>query len=104
MLLLLSEPPEDAPAIKPETVESFLRFKRNEPNSPLLDSSTQQPVLDILGNGITCDGAWNTPKMGDIFQASIQDLHIDCHHVGVLKDACEDCCQKVKTICHQGCR
>jgi hypothetical protein len=59
MLLLLPTPPEHCPSMN-ANLEEFFRFKQQPKDTPLKDERGN-PVLDIEGNQILCDGRWKSP-------------------------------------------
>jgi hypothetical protein len=55
------------------SLEEFFQFKQQPKDTPLKDEH-RNPVLDIVGHQILCDGCWKSPYM-DSYKASISDLH-----------------------------
>jgi hypothetical protein len=51
----------------PTPLEEFLRFKRQPTDTPLKDQRGN-PVLDIEGDQILCDGHWKSPYMDSYWQ------------------------------------
>lgn len=103
MLMLLSPSPKNAPSMKVETVESFLRFKRNDTGMPLKDTPDRNMLKDIFKNDIHCEGTWKAPKNTDIYCAAIVNLHIENDQIGAYEEACEDCRKKPLNKRHNGC-
>ena len=91
MLMLLKKPPAHCPSMSVNTLEEYMRFKRLEPDEPLLDEHGT-PVLDVFGTPITCEGGWIAPKNIKIFRAAIFDLHIANNQTSEeYEEQCEDC-------------
>ncbi|KAJ3233366.1 hypothetical protein HDU81_002299 [Chytriomyces hyalinus] len=59
-LMLLDNPPARPPSVNKETIIKFINFKRDKEGTPLLHNN--EPVLDIFGNQVLCQGGWNDPK------------------------------------------
>jgi hypothetical protein len=56
MLMLLVRPPTNVPAMRVETIDLFLRFKRQSTNSPLLFEDDETEALDIFGTPVLAEG------------------------------------------------
>jgi hypothetical protein len=108
ILILLSPAPQNVPAMKLETVDEFLRFKRMSVNSPLTttyrSSTTNNQVKDVFGDPIFTEGGWKAPKNEMIYAAAIANLHYANNHTSEYTDACEDCRAKPANEQYQGCR
>jgi len=75
MLVLLSPCPKNVPSMKLETVEGFLRFKRQQKGVQLTKVSSSDPICDVFGKLLACNGKWRAPKNADIFKAAIMGLY-----------------------------
>lgn len=105
MLLLLVKPPKNAPAIRVDSAEEFLRFKFDTINSPLYEELFRGsvPINDVFGDAMSADGGWNAPKIALIFQAALSDLHIANNNIGQFHDVCDDCLALSREDRHKGC-
>jgi hypothetical protein len=101
--MLLSPSSKNAPSMKVETIESFLRFKRNDAGTPLKDTADRITIKDVFEKGIYCEGTWKAPKNTDIYCAAIVNLHIENDQIGAYEEACEDCRKKRSGTRHKGC-
>jgi hypothetical protein len=75
--------------MKVETVESFLRFKRNDAGTPLKDTPDGITTKDVFQKGTCCEG--------------IVNLHVENDQIGACEEACEDCRKKRSGTRHKGC-
>jgi hypothetical protein len=99
-------PPPNVPAMKLETVEEFLRFKRTPVNTPFFEtgcSTSNKRVTDVFGVPMRTEGGWKAPKMEMIFSAAISDLHAANNHTAEYTDVCDDCRAKPADQQHHGC-
>ena len=90
MMLMLKKPPTHCPAMDVYTVEQYLRFKRLDPGSPLLDLD-DEPILDVFGEPMTADGGWKAPKCVDNFRGVLHDIHVANSHSVEYEEKCLDC-------------
>ena len=92
-----------------QSIELFLLYKHQKAGKPLVDQSTQEPVKDIFGQPIVCDGAWRAPDSIKTFNAAIANLHTANNQNGVYYEACKDCYAIHENgwykgcVCHSGC-
>jgi hypothetical protein len=103
MLVLSSPQSKNAPSMKVETVESFLRFKRDDAGTPLKDAADRITMKDVFEKGKCCEGTWKAPKNADACCAAIVDLHVENDQIGACEEACEDCRKKRSGTRHKGC-
>jgi hypothetical protein len=101
MLMLLPTPPMHCPSMNANSLEEFFRFKRQQAGTQLKDERGN-PVQDILGNVILCDGRWKSPYM-DTYKASISDLHATNGQTSNYGEPCPGCLDLTPDIQHQGC-
>ena len=81
---------EKACPIAVETLCLYLRYKRGEKDSELLDSDGNQ-VFDPAGNAILCVGDWNDPHKQDQFVGATKALHQSNGQEGECREQCDDC-------------
>ena len=75
MLMLEEHPPDKfCPAMNPTTIALFIIFKRSKKGEPLLDQHGN-PVKDVFGEEIKCQGGWNNPKNAEQYLAAIGCIH-----------------------------
>jgi len=98
MLLMVSPTPENAPAMRVETIEAFLRFKRqsstdtdDEPH-PLTTYQGGSYIKDIYGTTVITEGHWKNPNQANGYSAAINALHKANDHDGHYYDVCQNCC------------
>jgi hypothetical protein len=106
ILILLSPVPQNVPAMKLQTVEEFLRFKRAPVNSPFPETGSTSgniQVKDVFGNLMFTEGGWKAPKMEMIYSAAITDIHCAHNHTAEYTDVCDDCRAKPANEQYQGC-
>jgi hypothetical protein len=101
LILACTEPTRNVPAMRLETVEEFLRFKRKPKNLSLLKTGSLEHVKDVFGKSMTTEGGWKAPKNEWIYSAAISDLHKANSHSGEYLDICPDC--QAKSEQHTGC-
>jgi hypothetical protein len=85
VLMLLSPLSKNAPFMKIETVESFLRFKRDDAGTPLKDTPDGITTKDVFQKGTCCEGTWKAPKNTDMRCAAIVNLHVENDQIGACK-------------------
>ncbi len=94
---------DNVPAMKVETIEEFIRFKRKNGAIELKRYDETDVVKDIFGVVITTEGNWNNPNQVDIFGAAMTALHCAQKRTGVYVDVCENCCSKTcQSTAHSG--
>jgi hypothetical protein len=103
LILACAEPTRNVPAMRLETVEEFLRFKRKPKNLSLFKTGSREHVKDTFGSPITTDGGWKAPKNEWIYSAAISDLHKANNFCGEYTDICTDCQAKPASQLHTGC-
>jgi hypothetical protein len=103
MMMLLKTPPKHCPAMSVLLVESFVRFKLLNQDEPLLNLHGE-PILDVLGKQMTCDGGWHAPKNIDSYRAALHDIHIANDHTVAYEEACPDCALLDEDDQHKGCQ
>ncbi|KAI9339167.1 hypothetical protein DFJ73DRAFT_961925 [Zopfochytrium polystomum] len=97
LLMLLECPPTPiCPSMKPSTLASFIRFKRFPPNTPLLDAHGN-PVLDVFGDAITCQGGWNDPGSANGFLSVMGGIHRSRNQQGPYVSDCQHCLEYERT-------
>lgn len=106
MLMLVTPNAARVPAMKPQSIDLLLRFKREEAGTPL-ESVANFPVLDFNGQQVHCDGGWKNPQKANHFCSAISALHNawDDHanHDGYV-EACPDCRSIPIANRHRGCQ
>jgi len=85
---------DNVPAMKVETIEEFIRFKRKKGAIQLKRYDGTDLVKDIFGEAIITEGNWKNPNQTDIFSAAMTALHCAHKRTGVYIDVCENCCSK----------
>ena len=75
MLLMITPTQKEAPSMRVETVEEYLRFKRQKKNKKLTRTDGKGDVLDILENVITAQNSWKNPRQAGIYRAAMKALH-----------------------------
>jgi hypothetical protein len=103
LLALLSPRPENPPSIHVETLDTFLRFKRQTAGIDLLTFNSRAICKDTFGALMAVEGAWNDPKIAAILIAGVHDLHIACNHVAEYQEPCDDCCALPTKYRYKGC-
>jgi hypothetical protein len=104
MLILLQPMLHGVPAIKVETLEQFMCFKRRKNTEALVSMSNGgMPILDVFGLPMSCEGGWNQPTKAEQFKSSISILHRVREHTGPYYDVCDECYAKVGTARLVGC-
>jgi len=91
MLMLIWPAPSNVPSMELAVMEEFPRFKRLDPNAPLMSTDDSEQLKDIFGELMTCDGGWNNPKNTEHFKAAIGDLHIANSRGGQYVEHCDAC-------------
>ncbi len=93
--MLLEKPPQPfCPSMDVKTIGLFIRFKRLPEGTPLLDDD-ENPVLNVLGNEIHCQGGWNDPLNADQLMSAVRAVHISRGQVGAYMDTCDNCIEEV---------
>lgn len=102
LLILLEKPPEPfVPAMSPETISYYIHFKRWKRDTALKNIISNQPILDIFGNPILCEGSWKDPKNVDQFIAAIGTIHAARGHREQFFESCASCIEDEQNL---GCR
>ena len=91
MLLMITPTPPYAPSMRVETVEEFLRFKRQAKNMPLTTFDGSGTIKDIRGEIITTEGHWKAPRQAGIYSAAVSAIHCQNRKGGEYADACDGC-------------
>jgi len=89
-MLILLNGPSKVPAMKLETIEAFVRFKRKTQGTPLV-SIDGIPILDVFGAQVLCDGNWKAPNKVTQCVSAISALHTYRDHTDRYIDVCADC-------------
>lgn len=103
LLLLLVPSIPNAPSMDVEVVESFGRFKRLQPNAPLMSTDGSEQLKDAFGNPFTADGGWNAPKQVEHFKAAISNIHVANDLGGQYVEHCDACRALPARQRHKGC-
>jgi len=84
LMLITPAPAQQVPAMKPEILEMFLRFKMMDPDNTLQDLTGSNPVKDIKNNEILCDGKWNktTVEVSSMFVQHVLHYLLLCVTAG----------------------
>ena len=90
LMLMLPCGTDGVPSMKVSTVEEFLRLKRTAKNTELVDADGE-PVLDVLGGQIYCDGGWNAPAKANQLSTAISDMHEAHKQIGAYMEPCHEC-------------
>eukprot|EP00474_Spongospora_subterranea_P006372 CRZ06830.1 hypothetical protein [Spongospora subterranea] len=91
-LLLLQEDAPDhfCPSLCASTLSNFIRFKRGEVGSVLVDAHGET-VLDRKGDVIACQGGWKDPdNVGQLISA-VSVLHAAREQQGQYSESCQTC-------------
>ncbi|KAJ3011312.1 UNVERIFIED_CONTAM: hypothetical protein HDU68_001709 [Siphonaria sp. JEL0065] len=90
--------------MRDEDIAEFWRWKRNEPDTPVLDS-LGDAVVDVFGNPVLCQGGW-TGSNSSIKKSSgaISALHESRGQGGEYHRQCDSCRAKPEAQWHEGCR
>jgi hypothetical protein len=90
MLMLHVQPTVQVPAMKIQSLQLFLKLKRQHSGSPLLDDD-EMPIYDINGKQVICDGGWKAPNKASQFQSAVSVLHRAHGHTSDFIDECDEC-------------
>ncbi|KAI9324302.1 hypothetical protein DFJ73DRAFT_966423 [Zopfochytrium polystomum] len=92
LLMLLASPPTPiCPSMQPETIASFITYKRSPPNTPLLDPAGTAIVDVVHGQPIMCQGGWNDPMSANSFVSVISGIHRSRNQGGPFLEDCPRC-------------
>lgn len=69
-----------------------------------MDILSQQPIKDVFGNIILCEGSWKDPKNAEQLISAVGALHAAKGHRETFYDSCEDCIKAENIGCrfHRG--
>jgi hypothetical protein len=94
-MLILTEPkPRRAPAMEMEYLQAFLRWKRQPPGTPLTFEAGEAdgvPIMNVFGDQVLCEGAWNAPDKASQCTSAISVLHTTRGHTGPYMERCDEC-------------
>lgn len=90
MLILQKCRPKFCPSIHPERISQFITFKRSKKGDLLCDSDGN-PVLNVYGHQVTCQGGWNDPDCVKSMKSALSALHTAAENCGQFNERCEDC-------------
>jgi len=88
--------------MKLEMVEGFLWFKQQHKGVQLTKISSSDPVCDVFGKPLACNGKWRAPKNADIFKAVLTNLH-NVNGERLFCDFCSDCHSLPRSKWHHCC-
>jgi hypothetical protein len=90
-LLIMQDPrPVDVPSMDVKDIVLYIQYKYGSPNSPL-KYPNDEVVKDVLGNIVSCSGAWKTPFLLESFKASIAAIHRGQGQFDSYRTICEAC-------------
>ena len=95
LMLLLPPTTEDVPSIRVHSLEQFLRLKRTPKNVELM-AMTGEPILDVDGGQVFCDGGWNQPDKVCQFRSAVTNLHKAHDQDGTYLEPCTLCVKAAK--------
>ena len=106
-LLILSPnaPSPFCPSMDPETIVSFIKFKRSAEGAELLDKDGNA-VKDVLGNPVLCQGGWDDPRNVEQLMSAVGLLHEARGETGrgAFEDRCLACIAAESEGKRDGCR
>ncbi len=88
--LLKSPPSPHCPSMKADSVHLYIKYKRGEKDSELLDKHNII-VRGMNGLAILCDGKWKEPNNVTQLLAAIGAIHEARGQFGAYSAKCDDC-------------
>lgn len=105
MLLLLTPLLKHVPAMKLETITSYMHYKKMPEGTVCTPSIDGNPVMDVnTKTVIKCDGKWHCNSVIKVFGSAVSRFHVTRDHTGQYFDVCKDCVElKAKDPLSAGC-
>ena len=92
LIFLGDDAPALCPSIHPNTICNFLRYKSHTNKDTQLIGINDEPIFDVLGNKVICDGKWNAVINEKQFGSTITKLHrFRKQNTKEYHDSCPDC-------------
>jgi hypothetical protein len=124
LLILSDQPPTGCISMSAESVWSFLHYKYDPKDTPLVDSQNRPvkakcgpkdtPLIDapekevaekpLAEKPLMCSGAWKSPKKINQLNSAVNLLHLAMGQIGQYKDSCPNCLALPAEDQHKGCR
>jgi hypothetical protein len=106
MLLLVSPRLTNLPAMKVESLQSFVRRKKMPPTAPLRETEDGVPLLHCVTNEILyCEGTWASNMKMKQFTSAVSRLHAAHKHTSHYDNLCSGCVDSVaRNENSRGCR
>jgi hypothetical protein len=105
MLLLVSPLLKNLPAMKVESLQSFVRRKKMPASEPLRDADAGDPILHcVTGAVLYCEGTWDSNGKMKQFTSAVARLHKAHKHTSHYDNLCPECVAEVENDRHsRGC-
>jgi hypothetical protein len=105
-MLMLVSPEKNLPAMKVESLQSFMRKKKLPPSEMVTETEAGAPVYDCVTKApFLCEGAWKCNMKLKQFTSAVARLHKAHNHHDHYDGLCSDCVESVAQDVHsRGCR
>jgi hypothetical protein len=106
MLLLVSPSLRNLPAMKVESLQSFVRRKKMPPFEKIRETEAGEPILHcVTGAVMYCEGTWKCNMKMKQFTSAVARLHKAHKHTSHYDNLCSDCVESVENDPQsRGCR
>jgi len=103
MVLHKNRHPDKTPSMNADSVALYMLYKTGEEGADLCRMDSDDAVLDVNGDIITCSGEWNCMVSVEQFLTSISAAHRGISQSGCYRNSCPDCFADVDKPTANGC-
>ena len=103
MVLHKNRHPDKTPSMNADSVALYMLYKTGEEGVDLCRMDSDDPVLDVNGDIITCSGEWHCMVSVEQFLTSISAAHRGISQSGCYRNSCPDCFKDIDNETGNGC-